>query len=395
MRKLFTSESVTEGHPDKLCDQIADAILDAILRKKSDARVACEVFATTGAVFIMGEVSSGGLDGIDIESIVRQTIREIGYSDHRFGFDADSVAVITSLHGQSSDIAQGVIKALEVRGSKKQELGAGDQGMVFGYAADETDELMPLPIYLAHALTKKLASVRKTGVIPYLGPDGKAQVSVEYDDDKPVRVDTVVVSAQHLPEISHDTIEKDVIEQVVHAVIPESLIDEQTKYLVNPTGRFVIGGPQGDTGLTGRKIVVDTYGGFARHGGGAFSGKDPTKVDRSAAYAARYVAKNLVAAGIAHRCEIQIAYAIGVAQPVSVSINTFGTGAISDEKILKLIDEHFDLRPSSIIKGLGLRKPIYRQTASYGHFGRKDLQLPWEWTDKVTVLRNALEKMDD
>ena len=395
MRKLFTSESVTEGHPDKLCDQIADAILDAILRKKSDARVACEVFATTGAVFIMGEVSSGGLDGIDIESIVRQTIREIGYSGHRFGFDADSVAVITSLHGQSSDIAQGVIKALEVRGSKKQELGAGDQGMVFGYAADETDELMPLPIYLAHALTKKLASVRKTGVIPYLGPDGKAQVSVEYDDDKPVRVDTVVVSTQHLPEISHDTVEKDVIEQVVHAVIPESLIDEQTKYLVNPTGRFVIGGPQGDTGLTGRKIVVDTYGGFARHGGGAFSGKDPTKVDRSAAYAARYVAKNLVAAGIAHRCEIQIAYAIGVAQPVSVSINTFGTGAISDEKILKLIDEHFDLRPSSIIKGLGLRKPIYRQTASYGHFGRKDLQLPWEWTDKVTVLRNALEKMDD
>ena len=284
---------------------------------------------------------------------------------------------------------------MEVRGSKKQELGAGDQGMVFGYAADETDELMPLPVYLAHALTKKLASVRKNGAIPYLGPDGKAQVSVEYDDDKPVRVDTVVVSAQHLPEISHDTVERDVIEQVVHAVIPESLIDEQTKYLVNPTGRFVIGGPQGDTGLTGRKIVVDTYGGFARHGGGAFSGKDPTKVDRSAAYAARYVAKNLVAAGIAHRCEIQIAYAIGVAQPVSVSINTFGTGAISDEKILKLIDEHFDLRPSSIIKGLGLRKPIYRQTASYGHFGRKDLQLPWEWTDKVTVLRNALEKMDD
>lgn len=395
MRKLFTSESVTEGHPDKLCDQIADAILDAILRKKSDARVACEVFATTGAVFVMGEVSNDALDGIDIEMIVRQTIREIGYSGHRFGFDADTVAVITSIHGQSPDIAQGVTRALEVRGSKKQELGAGDQGMVFGYASDETDALMPLPIYLAHALTRKLALVRKDGTIPYLGPDGKAQVSVEYEDDKPVRVDTVVISTQHLSEIDHETIEKDMIEQVIRAAIPESLIDEQTKYLVNPTGRFVIGGPQGDTGLTGRKIVVDTYGGFARHGGGAFSGKDPTKVDRSAAYAARYVAKNLVAAGIAHRCEIQIAYAIGVAKPVSVSVNTFGTGAISDEKIQKLIDEHFDLRPSSIIKGLGLRKPIYRQTASYGHFGRKDLQLPWEWTDKVTVLRSALAKMDD
>ena len=392
MRKLFTSESVTEGHPDKLCDQIADAILDAILRKQSDSRVACEVFATTGVVFIMGEVSAGSLNGIDIEKIARDTIREIGYNDHRFGFDADTVAIITSIHGQSPDIAQGVTRALEVRDSKKQELGAGDQGMVFGYASDETDELMPMPIYLAHALTRRMAFVRKNGIISYLGPDGKAQVSVEYEDDKPVRVDTVVISTQHLPEVAHDTIEKDMIEQVIRVVIPETLIDEHTKYLVNPTGRFVIGGPQGDTGLTGRKIVVDTYGGFARHGGGAFSGKDPTKVDRSAAYAARYVAKNIVAAGIAHRCEIQIAYAIGVAQPVSISVDTFGTGTIPEEQILHLITKYFDLRPSSIINGLGLRKPIYKPTAAYGHFGRKDLQLPWEWTDKAAVLRNAIKE---
>ena len=394
MRKLFTSESVTEGHPDKLCDQIADAVLDAVIRKKPDARVTCEVFATTGVVFVMGEVSDGALDGIDIEQIVRKTIRQIGYSDYRFGFHADTVAVITSIHAQSPDIAQGVTKALEVRESKIQELGAGDQGMVFGYASDETDELMPMPIYLAHALTRKLAMVRKQGVVSYLGPDGKAQVSVEYEDDKPVRVDNIVISAQHLPEIEHDTIEKDMIEQVIRKVIPEQLIDTDTKFFINPTGRFVIGGPQGDTGLTGRKIVVDTYGGFARHGGGAFSGKDPTKVDRSAAYAARYVAKNLVAAGVAHRCEIQIAYAIGVANPVSVSVNTFGTGVIQEEQILELIDEFFDLRPLSIINGLGLRKPIYKPTASYGHFGRKDLQLPWEWTDKATVLQGALAKMN-
>lgn len=394
MRKLFTSESVTEGHPDKLCDQIADAVLDAVIRKKPDVRVACEVFATTGVVFVMGEVSDGALDGIDIEQIVRETIRQIGYSDYRFGFHADTVAVITSIHAQSPDIAQGVTKALEVRESKIQELGAGDQGMVFGYASDETDELMPMPIYLAHALTRKLAMVRKQGVVSYLGPDGKAQVSVEYEDDKPVRVDNIVISAQHLPEIEHDTIEKDMIEQVIRKVIPEQLIDTDTKFFINPTGRFVIGGPQGDTGLTGRKIVVDTYGGFARHGGGAFSGKDPTKVDRSAAYAARYVAKNLVAAGVAHRCEIQIAYAIGVANPVSVSVNTFGTGVIQEEQILELIDEFFDLCPSSIINGLGLRKPIYKPTASYGHFGRKDLQLPWEWTDKATVLQSALAKMN-
>ena len=394
MRKLFTSESVTEGHPDKLCDQIADAVLDAVIRKKPDARVACEVFATTGVVFVMGEVSDGALDGIDIEQIVRETIRQIGYSDYRFGFHADTVAVITSIHAQSPDIAQGVTKALEVRESKIQELGAGDQGMVFGYASDETDELMPMPIYLAHALTRKLAMVRKKGVISYLGPDGKAQVSIEYENDKPIRVDNIVISAQHLPEIEQDTIEKDMIEQVIRKVIPQQLIDTDTKFFINPTGRFVIGGPLGDTGLTGRKIVVDTYGGFARHGGGAFSGKDPTKVDRSAAYAARYVAKNLVAAGVAHRCDIQIAYAIGVANPVSVSVNTFGTGVIQEEQILELIDEFFDLRPLSIINGLGLRKPIYKPTASYGHFGRKDLQLPWEWTDKATVLQGALAKMN-
>lgn len=392
MRKLFTSESVTEGHPDKMCDQIADAVLDAILQKKPDTRVACEVFASTGMIFIMGEVSNGGLEGIDIEKIARDTIREIGYAGNRFGFDADNVAIISSIHGQSPDIAQGVTKALEVRGSESQELGAGDQGMVFGYATSETDELIPLPIYLAHKLTRKLAQLRKDGTIPYLGPDGKAQVTVEYEGERPKRIDTVVISTQHLAEARQGTIRKDMIDKVIGEVIPKNLIDENTKYLINPTGRFVIGGPQGDTGLTGRKIIVDTYGGFSRHGGGAFSGKDPTKVDRSAAYAARYVAKNIVAAGLAHRCEIQIAYAIGVANPVSVSIDTFGTGTVSDEQILSLIQENFDLRPSSIIEELNLRQPIYKQTAAYGHFGRSELQLPWEQTNKVTLLRNSIKQ---
>ena len=391
MKKLFTSESVTEGHPDKLCDQIADAILDAIIRKKPDARVACEVSATTGIISVMGEVSSGALDGIDVEKIVRDTIRQIGYSDYRFGFDADMIAVVTSIHIQSPDIARGVTNALETRNSKVQELGAGDQGMVFGYATDETDEFLPMPIYLAHALTKKLSLLRRSGSIQYLGPDGKAQVTVEYENDRPKRVDSIVISTQHLPEIDQETIKKDMMEQVIQKVIPEQLIDKNTQFFVNPTGRFVVGGPRGDTGLTGRKIIVDTYGGFARHGGGAFSGKDPTKVDRSAAYAARYVAKNLVAAGVAHRCEVQIAYAIGVATPVSISVDTFGTGVIEDEKILELINDFFDLRPTSIINGLGLRKPIYKATATYGHFGRKDLQLPWEWLDKVAAIKNKIK----
>lgn len=392
MKKLFTSESVTEGHPDKMCDQIADAVLDAILQKKSDTRVACEVFASTGMIFIMGEVSNGGLEGIDLDKIARNTIREIGYVGNRFGFDADNVAIISSIHGQSPDIAQGVTKALEVRDSEIQELGAGDQGMVFGYATSETDELMPLPIYLAHKLTQKLAQLRKDETIPYLGPDGKAQVTVEYEGEQPKRVDTVVISTQHLLEARQGTIRKDMFDKVIGEVIPKNLIDENTKYFINPTGRFVIGGPRGDTGLTGRKIIVDTYGGFSRHGGGAFSGKDPTKVDRSAAYAARYVAKNIVAAGLAHRCEIQIAYAIGVANPVSVSIDTFGTGTVSDEQILSLIQENFDLRPSSIIEELNLRQPIYKQTAAYGHFGRSELQLPWEQTNKVTLLRNSIKQ---
>lgn len=389
---LITSESVTEGHPDKMCDQIADAILDAIIRNNPNARVACEVFAATGAIFVMGEVSEGDLNGINIDAIVRNTVGRIGYTSGRFGFDANGIAVIISMHDQSPDIAQGVVNALESREKVEADIGAGDQGMMFGYATNETETYMPMPVYLAHKLTMQLAHARKTSKIPYLGPDGKSQVTVEYEDDKPVRVDTVVISAQHLPEISHEAIEKDIMQYVIVPVIPEWLLDENTKFFINPTGRFVIGGPQGDTGLTGRKIIVDTYGGVARHGGGAFSGKDPTKVDRSAAYAARYVAKNIVAAGIADKCEVQIAYAIGVANPVSVSINTFGTGKVSDDRILKLIGECFNLRPSAIINTLNLKQPIYERTAAYGHFGRLDYAFPWEKVDKTEELLTAMNK---
>lgn len=391
-KTLFTSESVTEGHPDKVCDQISDAILDSILRKAPDAHVACEVSATTGLVVLMGEISSNALHDIDVEQIVRDTIRDIGYTGNDFGFNADGIAVVSALHSQSPDIAQGVNNALETRSSSTTDMGAGDQGMVFGYATDETAAYLPMPIHLAHQITRKLAEVRKSGLLPYLGPDGKAQVSVEYEGDRPVRIDTVVLSTQHLPDITHDIIERDMIQQVIKPIIPPELLDEHTHYLINPTGRFVIGGPQGDAGLTGRKIIVDTYGGFARHGGGAFSGKDPTKVDRSAAYAARYVAKNLVAAGIARKCEIQIAYAIGVARPVSILIDTFGTGIISDTQILALVENHFDLRPSAMIENLDLRRPIYKDTAAYGHFGREDLHLPWERTDKAEDLRQELKK---
>ena len=389
---LFTSESVTEGHPDKVCDQISDAILDAILQKVPDAHVACEVSATTGLIILMGEVSANALQDIDVEQIVRNTVRDIGYVGNDFGFNADGIAVISALHSQSPDIAMGVDNALETRTSNTADIGAGDQGMVFGYATDETDAYLPMPIYLAHKLTRRLSEVRKSGLLSYLGPDGKSQVSVEYEGHRPVRVDTVVLSAQHLPEIPHATIERDIIKQVIQPVIPVGLLDKDTRYLVNPTGRFEVGGPQGDTGLTGRKIIVDIYGGFSRHGGGAFSGKDPTKVDRSAAYAARYVAKNLVAAGIAKKCEIQIAYAIGVAKPVSILVDTFGTGVLADEQILDLIEQYFDLRPSEIIDALHLRQPIYKATATYGHFGRNDIQLPWEQTDKAEILHQKIIK---
>ncbi len=392
--RLFTSESVTEGHPDKMCDQISDAVLDAIYSKDPNARVACETAVTTGLVLVMGEVTTDCY--VDIPKIVRKTIEEIGYDRAKYGFDCETCSVLTSIDEQSADIAMGVDKALE---AKKGELleeeieatGAGDQGMMFGYACDETEELMPMPISLAHKLTKKLSEVRKDGTLSYLRPDGKAQVTVEYVDDKPVRIDTVVVSTQHSDDIEHDTIEKDIIEHVVKAVIPNELLGDSTRYFINPTGRFVIGGPQGDAGLTGRKIIVDTYGGYASHGGGAFSGKDPTKVDRSAAYAARYVAKNIVAAGLAKRCEIELAYAIGVAEPVSILVNTHGTGIITDEEITKIVKEHFDLRPAGIIKQLDLRRPIYRQTAAYGHFGRTDIDLPWERTDKVEALKAAVK----
>ncbi len=387
---LFTSESVTEGHPDKMCDQISDAVLDAIYTADPMARVACETAVTTGMVLVMGEISTACY--IDIPKIVRDTVKEIGYTRAKYGFDSETCAVLTSIDEQSPDIAMGVNKALEAkRGEMSEEqveaIGAGDQGMMFGYACDETPELMPMPISLAHKLTKKLADVRKDGTLAYLRPDGKSQVTVEYKDGKPKRIDTVVVSTQHDPEVSLEIIEKDIIEKVIRATIPCELLDNETRYLVNPTGRFVIGGPQGDSGLTGRKIIVDTYGGYGRHGGGAFSGKDPTKVDRSATYAARYVAKNIVAAGLAKKCEVGLAYAIGVAKPVSVFIETFGTAKVSEDKIIELVEKHFDLRPAAIIRDLDLRRPIYKKTAAYGHFGRNDRDFTWEKTDKAELLK--------
>lgn len=390
-REFFTSESVTEGHPDKMADQISDGILDAILAQDKNARVACETLVTTGLVHVVGEISTSCY--VDIPKIIRETVRDIGYTRAKYGFDCDTCGVLVSLDEQSSDIAMGVDEAKEAKdakGGNKDEfdaIGAGDQGLMFGYATNETEEYMPLPISLAHKLSRQLTKVRKDGTLTYLRPDGKTQVTVEYVDGKPVHVDTIVISAQHSPEVTREQIEKDLIEFVIKPVLADGLFDENTKLFINPTGRFVIGGPQGDAGLTGRKIIVDTYGGMARHGGGAFSGKDPTKVDRSAAYAARYVAKNIVAAGLADKCELQLAYAIGVAHPVSIRVETFGTGKCDHDKVVELIRKHFDLRPAGIIKMLDLQRPIYKQTAAYGHFGRNDLDLPWEKTDKAEILR--------
>ncbi|MCM0650994.1 methionine adenosyltransferase [Clostridium swellfunianum] len=391
MRRLFTSESVTEGHPDKICDQISDAILDTILEKDPNARVACETAVTTGMVLVMGEITTNCY--VDIPRVVRKTVEEIGYVRAKYGFDANTCSVITSIDEQSSDIAMGVDEALEAKKGEIdniEAIGAGDQGMMFGFATNETEEHMPLPIAMAHRLSRRLSEIRKNGTLSYLRPDGKTQVTVEYENDKPVRIDTIVISTQHGPEVTREEIERDLIEHVIKAVVPKALLDENTKYLINPTGRFVIGGPQGDSGLTGRKIIVDTYGGYGRHGGGAFSGKDPTKVDRSAAYAARWVAKNLVAAGAADKLEIELAYAIGVAKPVSIEVDTFGTGKISDDKIVEIVSKVFDLRPAAIIAQLDLRRPIYKQTAAYGHFGRTDISLPWESLNKVDEIKKYL-----
>ena len=393
-RRLFTSESVTEGHPDKMCDQISDAILDALMEQDPMSRVACETATTTGMVLVMGEITTNAY--IDIQKIVRDTIKEIGYTRGKYGFDAETCGVITAIDEQSTDIAMGVDKALEAKEHTMSEeeidaIGAGDQGMMFGYASDETPEYMPYPIALAHKLSRKLTEVRKNGTLPYLRPDGKTQVTVEYDENGvPARLDAVVLSTQHDPEVTQDQIHKDIKKYVFDAIIPEGMVDEKTKFFINPTGRFVIGGPHGDSGLTGRKIIVDTYGGMARHGGGAFYGKDCTKVDRSAAYAARYVAKNIVAAGLAKKCEIQLSYAIGVAHPTSIMVDTFGTGVLEDDKLVEIIRENFDLRPAGIIQMLDLRRPIYKQTAAYGHFGRTDIDLPWEKLDKVEDLKKYL-----
>lgn len=392
-RHLFTSESVTEGHPDKLCDQISDAILDALIEKDPTSRVACETTATTGLILVAGEISTNAY--VDIPKLVRETVEEIGYVRGKFGFDAENCGVITAIDEQSNDIAIGVDEGLESKSGETVEdeiekVGAGDQGIMFGFACNETPEFMPLPISLAHKLSRKLTEVRKSGELEYLRPDGKTQVTVEYEDDTPVRVHTVLVSAQHDPTVSNETIREDLINKVIKATIPSELLDDETLYYINPTGRFVVGGPHGDTGLTGRKIIIDTYGGYSRHGGGAFSGKDPTKVDRSACYAARYVAKNIVASGLADKCEIELSYAIGIARPLSIFVDTFGTGVVSNEKLVEIVKENFDLRPGAIIRDLDLRRPIYKQTAAYGHFGRTDIDLPWEKLDKVELLKKYL-----